>query len=63
VVQVREEFFGCFSFVDLAAGLPDTEMLHQVASPAMPDGKFQLQAEELRKRLAAIQHTVLQLDD
>ncbi len=58
--QVDPEFFGCFSFVDVASGLAKPVSL-ETAKPALTDTEFKLRQETLRSRLAGIQHTALEL--
>jgi len=57
------DFWGCFSFVDLAPGLDSTETARQLAGaqPALSDAEFAQRQKVLRERLARVAHTPLVL--
>jgi hypothetical protein len=63
-LRVEEAFFGCFSFVDLAAGLPDNgaALTLQGARPALDDTQFAVRQRALRERLARVTCRELQLE-
>ncbi len=73
-LQVHEELFGCFSFVDLAKGLgavssggAEATALEELrcalagATPALSDEEFAQRQALLRERLARIEARPLQL--
>jgi hypothetical protein len=61
-VQVKEEFFGCFSFVDVAPGLPaGAPITLKGAIPALNDEEFAARQAQLRQALRDVQCTPLDL--
>ncbi|KAJ9522998.1 hypothetical protein QJQ45_023834 [Haematococcus lacustris] len=53
-LQVRPEFFGCFSFLDLGPGLADGALAQPGALPALNDWEFAERQAALRQRLAGL---------
>lgn len=59
-LKVEQEFFGCFSFVEIQAGLSQPVSL-QGAKPALSDEEFAKRQHVLRSKLSGIEHKELVL--